>query len=237
MSDFHDFGLTWKCQKIFPCGCTITSFKFFSKFFQKTLILAFEANNTFVPHKWDQNCVLSIDILLCTIYLVHTLVQLKKGNIRRRMSNSTNFSVHCDKALINWNKHYVIALYIEGLILVLGILINLSGIIVLLIKQKTHQSIFHKLLIFLVLWDLSYLTFNLMIAIKLSQNPNLSCALNMYFFPIRFTLLTGSIYSTIAMTLDRYLSTYLSFILTSKEILIFTFTFQKVYCILSSFCI
>ena len=25
MSDFHDFGLTWKCQKIFPCGCTITS--------------------------------------------------------------------------------------------------------------------------------------------------------------------------------------------------------------------
>ena len=25
MCDFHDFGLTWKCQKIFPCGCTITS--------------------------------------------------------------------------------------------------------------------------------------------------------------------------------------------------------------------
>ena len=25
MSDFHDFGLTWKCQIIFPCGCTITS--------------------------------------------------------------------------------------------------------------------------------------------------------------------------------------------------------------------
>ena len=25
MSDFHDFGLAWKCQKIFPCGCTITS--------------------------------------------------------------------------------------------------------------------------------------------------------------------------------------------------------------------
>ena len=25
MSDFHDFGLTWKCQKIFLCGCTITS--------------------------------------------------------------------------------------------------------------------------------------------------------------------------------------------------------------------
>ena len=25
LSDFHDFGLTLKCQKIFPCGCTITS--------------------------------------------------------------------------------------------------------------------------------------------------------------------------------------------------------------------
>ena len=25
MYDFHDFGLTWKCQKIFPCGCKITS--------------------------------------------------------------------------------------------------------------------------------------------------------------------------------------------------------------------
>ena len=25
MSDFHDFGLTRKCQKIFPSGCTITS--------------------------------------------------------------------------------------------------------------------------------------------------------------------------------------------------------------------
>ena len=25
MYDFHDFGLTWKCQKIFPYGCTITS--------------------------------------------------------------------------------------------------------------------------------------------------------------------------------------------------------------------
>ena len=123
------------------------------------------------------------------------------------MSNSTNFSVHCDSAIINWNKHYVIALYIEGLIIVLGILINLSGIIVLLIKQKTHKSIFHKLLIFLALWDLSYLTFSLIMAIKFSQNP--SCTLNMYFFPIRFTLLTGSIYSTIAMTLDRYLSTYL----------------------------
>ena len=63
MSDFHDFGLTWKCQKIFPCCCTITSkniinvfWNFFftllapswplrSKKFQKTLISAFEANS------------------------------------------------------------------------------------------------------------------------------------------------------------------------------------------------
>ena len=70
MSDFHDFGLTWKCQKIFPCGCTITSktkinivWNFFytpgtlcSKKIQTTLILAFGANSAFVSKKWDQNC-------------------------------------------------------------------------------------------------------------------------------------------------------------------------------------
>ena len=71
MYDFHDFGLIWKCQKIFLCGCTITSktkinvvWNFFytpgggtlrSKKFQTTLILAFEANSAFVPRKWDQN--------------------------------------------------------------------------------------------------------------------------------------------------------------------------------------
>ena len=57
MYDFHDFGLTSKCQKIFPCGCTITSktkinivWNFFfgtlhSKKFQTTLTLAFKANS------------------------------------------------------------------------------------------------------------------------------------------------------------------------------------------------
>ena len=63
--DFHDFGLTWKCQKMCLGGCTITSKtkinvfwkKFFtpltpllplhSKFFQKTLILDYEANSAF----------------------------------------------------------------------------------------------------------------------------------------------------------------------------------------------
>ena len=151
------------------------------------------------------------------------------------MSNSTNFSAHrtCN---IDWGEHYLIA-YIEIPIAVLGILSNLSGIIVLSLKQKTKESIFHKLIIFLAVWDFSYLTFSLMTLIVFFQNPNLHCALHKYAYPIQFTLLTGSIYSTIAMTLDRYLSTYVSVILTSKEILIFTFTFQKVYCILSSFCI
>ena len=58
MYDYHDFGLTWKCQKVFPCGCTITLkskinviWNFFytsgtlhSKKFQTILILSFEAN-------------------------------------------------------------------------------------------------------------------------------------------------------------------------------------------------
>ena len=123
------------------------------------------------------------------------------------MSNSTNFSAHrtCN---IDWGEHYLIA-YIEIPIAVLGILSNLSGIIVLSLKQKTKESIFHKLIIFLAVWDLSYLTFSLMTLIVFFQNPNLHCALHKYAYPIQFTLLTGSIYSTIAMTLDRCVFFYL----------------------------
>ena len=85
------------------------------------------------------------------------------------MSNSTNFSAlsACD---IDWHehKHYHIA-YIEIAIEVLGILMNLSGIIALSLKQKTHKSIFHKLVIFLAVWALSYLTFSLMTLIVFFQ--------------------------------------------------------------------
>ena len=123
------------------------------------------------------------------------------------MSNSTNFSVITDSD-INWSEHSYLIAYIGTPILVLGILMNLSGIIVLLLKQKTHKSIFHKLIIFLAIWDFAYLTFALMTLIIFFQNPYLSYALNRYAYPIRFTLLTGSIYSTIAMTLDRYLHMY-----------------------------
>ena len=94
------------------------------------------------------------------------------------MSNSTNFSVLSDWD-IEWSGHYRIA-YIYMPILVLGILMNLSGIIVLLLKQKTQKSIFHKLIIFLAIWDLSYLTFSLMSLIVFFQNPNLFYALNRY---------------------------------------------------------
>ena len=120
------------------------------------------------------------------------------------MSNSTNFSVISDWN-IDWREHSYLIAYIGTPILVLGILMNLSGIIILLLKQKTHKSIFHKLVIFLAVWDLSYLTFSLMTLIVFFQNPNLFYALNRYAYPVQFTLLTGSIYSTMAMTLDRYL--------------------------------
>ena len=123
------------------------------------------------------------------------------------MSNSTNFSLLGDWD-IDWTAHYLIA-YIESPIEVLGILMNLSGIIILLLKQKTHKSIFHKLIIFLAIWDLSYLTFSLMTLIVFFHNPNSSYVLNTYAYPVQFTLLTGSIYSTVAMTLDRYLLTYI----------------------------
>ena len=120
------------------------------------------------------------------------------------MSNSTNFSVITDSD-INWSEHSYLIAYIGTPILVLGILMNLSGIIVLLLKQKTHNSIFHKLIIFLAIWDILYLTVSLISMIIFFQNTNLTYTLNMYYFPVRFTLLTGSIYSTVAMTLDRYL--------------------------------
>ena len=132
---------------------------------------------------------------------------LRKGNIRTKMSNLSDFSVLNDWD-IDWTEHYLMA-YIEIPIELLGILINLSGIIVLMLKQKTHKSIFHKLIIFLAIWDLSYLTFSLMHLITFLQNPYLSYALNRYAYPVRFTLLTGSIYSTIAMTLDRCVFFYL----------------------------
>ena len=128
---------------------------------------------------------------------------MRKGNIRQMMSNSTNFSVISDWN-IDWREHSYLIAYIGTPILVLGILMNLSGIIILLLKQKTHKSIFHKLIIYLAIWDISYLTVSLLSMIIFFQNTNLTYTLNMYFFPLRFTFLTGSIYSTIAITLDRY---------------------------------
>ena len=130
------------------------------------------------------------------------------------MSNSTNFSVISDWN-IDWREHSYLIAYIGTPILVLGILMNLSGIIILLLKQKTHKSIFHKLIIYLAIWDISYLTVSLLSMIIFFQNTNLTYTLNMYFFPLRFTFLTGSIYSTIAITLDRYFI----YIILPKELL------------------
>ena len=153
------------------------------------------------------------DILLCKhCKLCIIYPHLRKGNIRQMMSNSTNFSVISDWN-IDWREHSYLIAYIGTPILVLGILMNLSGIIILLSKQKTHKSIFHKLIIFLAIWDLSYLTFSLMTLIVFFHNPNSSYVLNTYAYPVQFTLLTGSIYSTVAMTLDRYLLTYIQRVL------------------------
>ena len=128
------------------------------------------------------------------------------------MSNSINFSGP-SVFDINWTSHNSI-FCIEVPIEVMGILMNLSGILVLLSKQKTRNSIFHKLIIFLAIWDLSYLTFSLMTTILFFQNQNLSYVLTRYAYPVQFTLLTGSIYSTIAITLDRYFHTYIQRVLT-----------------------
>ena len=164
----------------------------------------------------NQVCSLYCKLISTVTYCNHGNIypHFRKGNIRRTitMSNSINFS-GLSVYDINWSTHYFIFI-IEIPIEVLGILMNLSGIMVLLLKQKTHNSIFHKLIIFLGIWDLSYLTFSLMTSIVFFQNPNLSYALNKYAYPVQFTLLTGSIYSTIAITLDRYLHTYIQRVLT-----------------------
>ena len=77
--DLHDFGLTWKCQKMCLGGCTITLktkinvfWNFFFtpltpwaplrlRFFQKTLILSFEANSAcpvkMRPKLWKSHIV------------------------------------------------------------------------------------------------------------------------------------------------------------------------------------
>ena len=86
----------------------------------------------------------------CNHYNIYP--HLRRENITKRMSNSTNFLGLSDLD-IDWTAHYLIA-YIEIPIEVLGILMNLSGIIVLLLKEKTRKSIFHKLIIFLAIWDL-----------------------------------------------------------------------------------
>ena len=101
---------------------------------------------------------------------------MRKENIRQMMSNSTNFSVISDWN-IDWREHSYLIAYIGTPILVLGILMNLSGIIILLLKQKTHKSIFHKLIIYLAIWDISYLTVSLLSMIIFFQNTNLTYTL------------------------------------------------------------
>ena len=104
--------------------------------------------------------------------------------------------------------------YFNGIISIIiasiGIVINVMGIAYLsvLVFGKRKRINFHKLIIFLALWDLLILImicgcFTLPV---LSSKYHEEMAFWMFRYAVPFTqiLVTGSIYSTLALTVDRY---------------------------------
>ena len=95
---------------------------------------------------------------------------------------------------------------IIGLIVAaLGIIINALAMIML--ARQRVQVTFHSLMIFLAIWDLLYLV----ISVLFFAMPVLSSSYYQDFFiplvpfglPIGQIFLTGSIYSTMALTIER----------------------------------
>ena len=99
MYDFHDFGLTWKCHKICPCGCTITS---------KTKInVVWTAKMR--PKLWKSRIV-------CTSYnQMHALLLLGKDLLDRYYFSVIEErkvpGVEWAKALFYWHQQFHFAKY------------------------------------------------------------------------------------------------------------------------------
>ena len=105
------------------------------------------------------------------------------------------------------------AYYFNGIISIIiasiGIVINLVGITYLsvVVFRRKKRINFHKLVIFLAFWDLLILIMicGCFILPILSSKYHEEMASLMFRYAVPFTqiLVTGSIYSTLALTLDR----------------------------------
>ena len=88
----------------------------------------------------------------------------------------------------------------------IGIVINVMGIAVMVFQRRKRNN-FHKLVIFLAVWDLLILIMisGCLILPILSPSYNELIAFWMFRYAMPFTqiLVTGSIYSTLMLTIDR----------------------------------
>ena len=100
--------------------------------------------------------------------------------------------------------------YIKGVIglsiALMGILINVFGII-FLARRKT-LALFHKLIISLAIWDISVLIMitgcYILPTLSIKYYQNIFNPYYPYGLPIVQISVTGSIYSTLFLTIERY---------------------------------
>ena len=87
-----------------------------------------------------------------------------------------------------------------------GLLVNLVAIIILA-KQRVQRT-FHLLMIYLSCWDFGYLVLSILCfalpVISAHYRDNVSIHLIPYVIPLAQVCLSGSCYSTIALTVERY---------------------------------
>ena len=88
----------------------------------------------------------------------------------------------------------------------IGIVINVMGIAVM-VFQKRKRVNFHKLVIFLAFWDLLILIMMsgcfILPVLSLTYHEKMAFWMFRYAVPFTQILVTGSIYSTLALTVDR----------------------------------
>ena len=91
------------------------------------------------------------------------------------------------------------------IIAAMGIVINILGISNFL--NRNMKFVFHKLMIFLALWDLSILIMMIWLftfpVLNYSYEDSIKTPIFRYGFPIFHISLTGTIYSTLALALER----------------------------------
>ena len=91
-------------------------------------------------------------------------------------------------------------------IAIIGLAVNFVAIVILA-KQRVQRT-FHLLMIFLSCWDFSYLILSILcFALPLLSTyyrDNMSVYLIPYVIPLAQLCLSGSCYSTIALTVERY---------------------------------